>query len=418
MTVYRVLEPLIQGQENSKSIGWKGSRLALKTKDGQSLSVEYSNQVWQCDHTRADILLVDRHGELIGRPWLTTVVDSYSRCIVGINLGFDAPSSVVVSLALRNSMLPKAYSAEYKLNCEWGTYGKPEYLFTDSGKDFRSNHAQQIAMQLGFVWHFRDRPSEGGIVERPFGTLNTEFFSSLPGYTGSNVQERPENAEKNAVLTLRELERLLVRYIVDKYNQTIDARMANQTRFQRWEAGLLATPNSSSERELDICLMKQTRRRIYRGGYVQFENLTYQGEHLSGYAGESIVLRYDPRDITTVFVYRQEGSNDIFLARAFAQNLEAEEIGLDEVKAISQKVRKEGKNLSNHSILEEIHDRQVFMDQKKTRKQRQKEEQILTHEPQVSVTITTEKEEVLESQPLRERAKIVDYEQLLNEYGW
>jgi putative transposase len=164
--------------------------------------------------------------------------------------------------------------------------------------------------------------------------------------------------------------------------------------------------------------MKQTRRRIYRGGYVQFENLTYQGEHLASYAGESVVLRYDPRDVTTVFVYRQEGSNDVFLARAFAQNLEAEEVGLDEVKAISRKVRQEGKTLSNHSILKEIHDRQMFMDQKKSRKQRQKEEQMLAHEPQVSVTITTEKEEVLESQPLRERAKVVGYEQLLNDYGW
>jgi len=65
-------------------------------------------------------------------------------------------------------------------------------------------------VQLGFACHLRDRPSEGGIVERPFGTLNTDLFSTLPGYTGSNVQERPEEAEKEACLTLRELERLLV----------------------------------------------------------------------------------------------------------------------------------------------------------------------------------------------------------------
>ena len=44
----------------------------------------------------------------------------------------------------------------------------------------------------------RDRPSEGGIVERPFGTFNTKVFSNLQGYTGSNVQKRPEDAEKNA----------------------------------------------------------------------------------------------------------------------------------------------------------------------------------------------------------------------------
>lgn len=93
-----------------------------------------------------------------------------------------------------------------------------------------------------------------------------------------------------------------MRYIADKYNQSIDARLGDQTRFQRWEAGLIAAPNPIVERDLDICLMKQTRRSIYRGGYLQFENLTYRGEYMAGYAGESVVLRYDPKDITTVLL--------------------------------------------------------------------------------------------------------------------
>jgi hypothetical protein len=76
--------------------------LEIKKKD---LSVEYSNHVWQCDHTRADVLLVDRDGQILSRPWLTRVIDTYSRCIVGINFGCDAPSSQVVALALRHAIL-------------------------------------------------------------------------------------------------------------------------------------------------------------------------------------------------------------------------------------------------------------------------------------------------------------------------
>ncbi|WP_227789169.1 MULTISPECIES: hypothetical protein [unclassified Nodularia (in: cyanobacteria)] len=53
--------------------GWRGSRFSLKTRDGLNLSVEYSNHIWQCDHTRADILLVDQQGELLGRPWRTSI---------------------------------------------------------------------------------------------------------------------------------------------------------------------------------------------------------------------------------------------------------------------------------------------------------------------------------------------------------
>lgn len=171
-----------------------------------------------------------------------------------------------MALALRHAILPKRYAWEYKLHCEWGTYGKPEQFYTDSGKDFRSNHLSQIAAQLGFICHLRVseaapkelRPSEGGVVERPFKTFNDQLFSTLPGYTGSNVQERPEDAEKDARLTLRELEQLLIRYIVDRYNQSIDARMGDQTRFERWEAGLPTVPTLIPERDLDICLMKQS----------------------------------------------------------------------------------------------------------------------------------------------------------------
>jgi len=98
-------------------------------------------------------------------------------------------------------------------------------------------------------------------VERPFGTLNTQFFSSLPGYVSSNVTEREcyaqasptPKAEAEACLTLLQLEQLLVRYLVDHYNQTLDARMGNQSRIGRWEAGRMAQLPLLGERELDLC---------------------------------------------------------------------------------------------------------------------------------------------------------------------
>ena len=123
--------------------------------------------------------------------------------------------------------------------------------------------------------------------------------------------------------------------------------------------------------------MKQTRRSIYRGGYLQLENLTYRGENLAGYAGESVVLRFNPKDITTILVYRQTGSQEEFLARAYAQDLETEELSLDEAKAMSRRIRQAGKEISNRSILAEVRDRETFVKQKKTKKERQKEEQIV-----------------------------------------
>lgn len=116
-------------------------------------------------------MLVDQYGETLARPWLTKITDSYSRCIMGIHLGFDAPSSLVVALAMRHAMLRKQYSSEYKLHCEWGTYGVPENLFTDGGKDFRSEHLKQIGFQLGFECHLR--VSEAA----PFGASPTRRWN-------------------------------------------------------------------------------------------------------------------------------------------------------------------------------------------------------------------------------------------------
>ena len=79
----------------------------------------------------------------------------------------------------------------------------------------------------------RAYPQQGGLVERPFGTINTEFLESAPGYTGSNTQKRPQNAEQEACLTLDEFEKLIVRFIVDNYNQNPYSRAKNQTRVSR-----------------------------------------------------------------------------------------------------------------------------------------------------------------------------------------
>lgn len=385
-TVGRWLKPFEEKKHKSRisrSPGWHGSEHVIRTRDGQEISIKYSNQVWQIDHTKADILLVDEDGEEIGRPFLTTVIDCYSRCIVGFRLGFAAPSSQVTALALRNAILPKRYGSEYELRCRWSVYGTPKYVFTDGGKDFRSKHlVEWISDQLGFEPILRSHPSEGGIVERPFRTMSG-LLSEMPGFTGANVKERPEGAEEKACITLPELEKLILGYIVDSYNQKPDARsQANpltpkQSRIERWEKGLQMSPTLLNERELDVCLMKATERVVYDNGYLNFSGLRYRGENLGGYAGEKVVLRFDPRDVTLVLVYGRKNNKEVFLARAYAVGLEAERLSLEEVKYARKKAETNGKGINNISILEEAIRRRNFLKNKKskTKAERRRSEQ-------------------------------------------
>ncbi|MGI8502525.1 MAG: Mu transposase C-terminal domain-containing protein, partial [Hassallia sp.] len=273
-----------------------------------------------------------------------------------------------------HAILPKSYSSEYQLRNEWRTYGKPNYFYTDGGKDFTSIHTtEQVAVQIGFNCALRRRPSDGGIVERFFKTLNEQVLNLLPGYTGSNVQKRPESVDKDACLTLKDLEKVIVRYIVDEYNQHTDARMKDQSRIGRWEAGLMADPYLYDELDLAICLMKQERRKVQKYGCIQFENLTYRAEHLRGRDGEIVAFRYDPADVTTLFVYKinADGTEE-FLDYGHAQGLETERLSLRGLKAINKRLKQAAEQINNDSILEAMLDRQAFVEQtvKQNRKQR------------------------------------------------
>jgi putative transposase len=84
---------------------------------------------------------------------------------------------------------------------------------------------------------------------------------------------------------------------------------------------------------------------VYRSGYIQFANLTYQGEHLAAYAGESIVVRYNPRDITTVYIYQLQEGKEVFLTRAHAVGWETEILSYKEAQALSERRRSAGKTI-------------------------------------------------------------------------
>jgi putative transposase len=82
------------------------------------------NEIWQADHTNLDILILDSRKQST-RPWLTIVIDDYSRAIPGYFLGFQPPSSMRIALALRQAIWHKEHP-------NWTVCGIPEKFYTDS----------------------------------------------------------------------------------------------------------------------------------------------------------------------------------------------------------------------------------------------------------------------------------------------
>jgi putative transposase len=131
------------------------------------------NSIWQADHAQLDIKLLKEDGST-ARPWLTIVIDDYSRAIAGYYLGFDAPSSIRTSLALRQGIWRKGHP-------HWQICGVPDILYTDNGADFTSKHLQQVAadLKIRLVFSIPGKPQGRGRIERFFRTVNEMFLSAI-----------------------------------------------------------------------------------------------------------------------------------------------------------------------------------------------------------------------------------------------
>lgn len=364
---------LSQKEKRVRHPGSPAENQIVQTTDG-ILILTHSNQVWQIDHTKLDILIVDENGEVIGRPYLTLVMDSYSGCVVGFYLGLEAAGSHEVALALRHAILPKDYGPEYELQEKWGVRGIPDYVVTDRAKEFKSQHMKLISMQLNFQRRLRAFPSAGGLVEAIFDKINKEVLSLLPGYTGSSVEKRPPEAEKSACVLLKELERLLVRYFVDHYNRHTYGRGLAQPRIERWETSLLIDPEELDERELDICLMKVTGRKVEKYGCVNFGGLVYKGQCLAGYQGDRVCLRYDQRNIIRLlaYTYSTHGQPGQFIGVVEARDAVIKQLSLAELKWRQKKFREQEGKIDQTALLQERLNIVEFVNTKRKSKRRRR----------------------------------------------
>jgi putative transposase len=81
------------------------------------------NAIWQADHTLLDILVLDEKGDP-ARPWLSVIVDDYSRALAGYFLSFSAPTALQTALALHQAIWRKREPG-------WTVCGIPGVLYTE-----------------------------------------------------------------------------------------------------------------------------------------------------------------------------------------------------------------------------------------------------------------------------------------------
>ncbi len=284
---------------------------------------EKSNAIWQADHTLLDIWIKDEKEQPV-RPWLTVIMDDYSRAIAGYYISFSAPSALQTALALKQGIWRKN-------NPSWHICGIPEILYTDHGSDFTSQHIEQVCLDLKIQLIFSTvgEPRGRGKIERFFRTVNQLLLAKLPGYAPSG------HKSPNPVLNFNELDREFERFLIE-YHQ-IEHSQTKEAPQKRWDSKGFLPQLPESLEKLDLLLLTiRDTRRIQRDG-IKFQGLRYTDPLLANYIGEDVSIRYDPRDMTEIRVYYENK----FLCRAICPDLSTETVTLKEIKAARLQRRKQ-----------------------------------------------------------------------------
>jgi putative transposase len=272
------------------------------------------NRQWEVDHTLLDILVIDECTmQIAGRPWMTAILDRYSRCIVGFSLSFAPPSWASVMDALRVAVMKKDWiiAGLGGIVRTWDCFGVPGRLITDHGRDFKSNSMEQAKVALDFeLKHAPPRkPWFKGKIERWFRTLEEQIIHTIPGTVLSKWEDRKfYNSEQFAVLTIHELNWIVAKWVIDVYHHTQHSKLG-RTPARAWQEGLQEIP-LIREPPADL-LIPMTGLVVPRS--LQKSGIRYMGlrwdspEFAKARAflpdSANVQVRIDPTDISTAYVY-------------------------------------------------------------------------------------------------------------------
>ena len=354
-TVQRRLDAMDAREVMKAREGAKAARQRFAPVTGKNRA-ERPLDIVQVDHTPADVILVDSfERKPIGRPWVTLAIDIATRMVTGYHVSFEAPSRLSVALCLTRAVAPKAeLLSELESDVPWPAQGRPHSIHVDNGRDFRSHAFQSACAEWGIDLVYRPpgSPHFGGHVERLIGTMMGAVHL-LPGTTQSSVAAKGSyDAEGMAAMTLGEFDSWFALEIC-RYNNSIHSSLGC-TPVAKWEVlsdGMVGDIPFDME-AFRVSFLPSEQRQVRRDGIHLFD-LRYWSDALAGYVARKdrkVVVRYDPRDLSAVWVELDGGR----CVEARYRNLEIPPVSLWEYRETMQKARAMGKVGTNELVLAEL----------------------------------------------------------------
>ncbi|WP_019896691.1 Mu transposase C-terminal domain-containing protein [Methylotenera mobilis] len=269
----------------------------------------------QIDHTQLDLFVIDDESHMpLGRPWLTICIDSHTRCILGIYIGFEPPSYLTVGKCLKHAFLPKTNLQEQfpDIRNTWDAHGVMEQLFVDNGLEFHSISLEKACFAFGveIVYTPRKTPWFKGKIERFNRTINDGVSHGIAGTTFSNIFEKDDyDPAKHAVVTLSTLRRIIHKWIADYYHQKPHRSLDNQTPAVVWTSSVhpedIALAHNPAEMDMLLGKTVENKKVTHKG--IEINNLLYNSPELMNLRRQygdplTVDIRVDEADIGHLYV--------------------------------------------------------------------------------------------------------------------
>lgn len=194
---------------------------------GSFPGADYPNAVVQIDHTKVDVIVVDREHRLpVGRPYLTLALEVCTKMVSGFCLTLDPPSASTAGLCIAHAVSRKEHwLAKRDIDAEWPIYGKMGKIHLDNAKEFRGGTLYRACQQHVIIreWRPVGTPNYGPHIERAFRTFMQKVHT-LPGTTFSSAAKKLDyDSEGKACMTLEELNQWFTIFIVYCYHHQAHA---------------------------------------------------------------------------------------------------------------------------------------------------------------------------------------------------
>jgi len=182
--------------------------------------------IYQIDATIGDLYLLSRFNRdwIIGRPVIYSVMDVYSRMIVGLYIGLEGPSWAGAMMALANAASDKvSFCREFGIEIEkheWPVAHLPESILADRG-ELEGSKVDPLINNFGIK--VLNTPSYRadlkGIIEQQFRVTNTRTKAFLPGAVKPIKERGDRDYRLEAQLDIYQFTQVIIKCVLYHNNQ-------------------------------------------------------------------------------------------------------------------------------------------------------------------------------------------------------